>query len=831
MKKFFLGLLLILFNILNSNSQVLNDNAAEIYLRLQKLNVLGSVLYIAAHPDDENNTLLPYLAKERKYRTAYLSLTRGEGGQNLIGPEQGVELGLIRTQELLAARKIDGGEQYFTRAYEFGYSKSAEETLELWDKKKVLFDMVWIIRQFQPDIIIKRFPPDKRAGHGHHAASSILADSAYFMAADKNVFPEQFKYGLKPWKPKRMMWNTFNWGQNFNTTSPDQIKIQIDTFNPFLGKGYGEIGAEARTMHKSQGEGRPKRRGDIFEYFTLTAGAPYKNDLFDDIDISWDRLEGAHFISDLIYETIDQFDFRNPQNSLDDLLRIYHKVTALPNSVWKITKEKELTELIELCSGLSFDAFTLNQNYVNGDSIQIFIALNKHFNSSVKLLKLQVGEWEKNIIKDINSEKVQEFPIKLALKDMPLTQPYFLLDSIVHNTYQNNEVFKTGWAENNPPFWAEAWFKIDSVEIYINKPVYYKYVDPVRGELYEPIVIQNPLDLKPNKPYIISRNINKEKKIEYQLTKNIPNDYSFITKLNQSNPQNFKLLSTPTLNLTQNQTTKDIVFNLKSLTNKLAYSNIILEANNSQLNTELNNNFIVNILYNHIPNIHYFKPSETKIFNLPLQLDTNLKIGFIEGAGDDIVEGLIELGYKVDLLNQDDINLINLKKYKAIILGIRASNIYEFISQKNEILNNYIFDGGVVISQYIKGNTINNKPISLGPIPFKINSQLRITNENAPMVILQPQLPLFNHPNKIELSDFDGWFQERSTYQMETKNPNFIQPIQMNDPNEQPSTGSLTIMPYGKGKFYYVSLALFRQIPIANIGAFKLLINMIESKN
>ncbi|MBP9098339.1 MAG: PIG-L family deacetylase, partial [Ferruginibacter sp.] len=266
-------------------------NSAEILVNLKKLHVLGSVLYIAAHPDDENNSLLPYLAKEKLYRTAYLSLTRGDGGQNLIGDEQGVDLGLIRTQELIAARRIDGAEQYFTRAYEFGYSKSADETLAIWDKEKILSDVVWLIRQYQPDIIIKRFPPDNRAGHGHHAASAIIADEAFIAAADPKRFPEQLITGVKPWQAKRILWNTYNFGSN-NTTGDDQLKIDIGGFNPVIGKSYGEIGAEARAMHKSQGEGRPRRRGQLIEYFSGTGGDTPVYSLMDGIDTTWARITG-----------------------------------------------------------------------------------------------------------------------------------------------------------------------------------------------------------------------------------------------------------------------------------------------------------------------------------------------------------------------------------------------------------------------------------------------------------------------------------------------------------------------------------------------------------
>jgi LmbE family N-acetylglucosaminyl deacetylase len=277
-------------------------NSATILSGLKDLNVLGSVMYIAAHPDDENNAFLPFLTKELHYRTAYLSLTRGDGGQNLIGKEQGVELGLIRTQELLAARKIDGAEQYFSTAYEFGFSKSAAEALRIWDHQKVLADVVWMIRKWQPDIIITRFPGDARAGHGHHAASSIIANEAFKAAADPNQFKEQFAFGVAPWQAKRIIWNTFNFG-SVNTTNSNQFSVEVGGFNPLEGKSYGEIGAEARTMHKSQGEGRPRRRGTSKEFFETTGGEAPKETLLDGVDISWNRL-GATFISTLVQKII-----------------------------------------------------------------------------------------------------------------------------------------------------------------------------------------------------------------------------------------------------------------------------------------------------------------------------------------------------------------------------------------------------------------------------------------------------------------------------------------------------------------------------------------------
>ena len=282
MKKFILCSVVLLS--LNAMAQTPSfPTSGDIYLGLKKLNVLGSVLYLAAHPDDENTRLITYFSKDRLYRTGYLSLTRGDGGQNLIGEEQGIELGLIRTQELLAARRIDGGEQFFSRAFDFGYSKSPEETFTKWDREKILSDVVWVIRKFQPDVIITRFPTTGEGGHGQHTASAILANEAFTAAADSKRFPDQLKF-VQPWQTKRILWNTFNFG-SVNTTSSDQFKLDAGDYNPVLGKSYGEIAAESRSQHKSQGFGVARSRGEALEFFKTTGGNAPTNDLLDGVNV------------------------------------------------------------------------------------------------------------------------------------------------------------------------------------------------------------------------------------------------------------------------------------------------------------------------------------------------------------------------------------------------------------------------------------------------------------------------------------------------------------------------------------------------------------------
>src|SRR5258706_15572620 len=314
MRKIFLLSVCALFLVPCSFSQAPQSwTSAEMYQALRKLNVLGSVLYMAAHPDDENTRLIAWLSKDKLYRTGYLSLTRGDGGQNLIGDEQGIELGLIRTQELLAARRVDGGEQFFTRALDFGYSKSPEETFTKWDREKILSDAVWVIRNFQPDVIITRFPTTGEGGHGHHTASAILANEAFTAAADPNRFPEQLKY-VQVWQAKRILWNTFNFGGT-NTQSNDQFHFDVGGYNPLLGKSYGEIAALSRSNHKSQGFGAAATRGESIEYFKNTGGSSPTNDLMDGIDLSWKRIAGGEAIEKMVDDLSASFDFLHPEKS------------------------------------------------------------------------------------------------------------------------------------------------------------------------------------------------------------------------------------------------------------------------------------------------------------------------------------------------------------------------------------------------------------------------------------------------------------------------------------------------------------------------------------
>ena len=777
MKKILLILICIVFLKSEMSAQ---QNAASIYAGIKKLGVMGSVLYIAAHPDDENNSFLPYLTKEKNYRTAYLSLTRGDGGQNLIGKEQGVELGFIRTQELLAARRIDGAEQYFSTAYEFGFSKSAEEALAIWDHQKVLSDVVWVIRQFQPDIIITRFPGDARAGHGHHAASSIIANEAYLAAADPNQFPEQLKRGVTVWKAKRILWNTFNFG-SVNTTNNNQFKLEVGGYNVLEGKSYGEIGAEARTMHKSQGEGRPRRRGASYEFFETTGGDAPKNDLLDGVDISWSRL-GAASIQEDIAAIVKQYQIERPAASVPALVALYTKVNALPKTVWRNYELQQIQHLIKEAAGIFIEASTQKAQVIPGETMAVQVLINQRSENPSILGQVQISCKDSVINKPLQqNQNIQlDYSFKVA-ESTAISQPYWLVNPKTEGMFIVDNYDLIGKAENDPMFTITVKLKLNGVDFSYIQPIQYKYTDPTKGDVYQPIAVIPAKEVKYDKEVYLMRS-NKPVEISFQEI-----DHQGSTEQKSS----------------------------------------LIKSSKDALPTSSSAIYRKTIQYDHIPTINYFPTATTKIVELNVRSKKAI-VGYIDGAGDKLPEALTALGYQVVNLKESDITKEHLASLDAIIVGIRAYNMYDWISEKNDIINEYIQQGGNYIVQYLKSNQVGINKVKVGPYAFSVNASKRVTQENVPVEFVLPNHPVLNIPNKIISEDFENWVQERSTYQAENIDPHFEMPLSMHDANEPASNGSLLIAPYGKGNMIYSSITLFRQLPAGNPGAYKLLANLVE---
>lgn len=808
------GLILILPLALKAQ-YIPQPNSSEIKLSLQKLNTVGSVLYIAAHPDDENTRLLSYLSKERKLRTGYLSITRGDGGQNLIGNEQGELLGLIRTQELLAARRTDGAEQFFTRANDFGFSKTSEETFEIWGKEQILADAVWVIRNFRPDVIITRFPEDSRAGHGHHAGSAIIAREAFAAAADAKRFPEQLKF-VKPWQAKRIVWNTFNFGAT-NTTSYDQLKLDVGVFNPLLGKGYGEIAAESRSNHKSQGFGSARQRGQSIEFFTPIAGQAAIKDLFEGIDQSWNRIKGGQEVARLIKQANDNYNLENPSASVPVLLNILKGIGKLEDPYWRSQKEKESSELVAAASGIWFEAntaaplqaihqlFKINAQAIVNSDIKVSFAINQAAGQKAEFTDLPKGI----LVSQTDS-----------LKAGKLSQPYWLNEKSKVGSYTFSNQQLVGSPENPEPLSVWFNFMINGQMASFQRPVVFKSTDPVRGEVYQPLVIAPPVTATISENAYMF-NENSMRTIQVQLKSFQDNAAGTLEPQVPSgwiiSPQKIDF------NLIKKGDEQTVSFNLSPGGNLNSGS----VSMNLKFDGKSYNRGLKVLSYEHIPVQTLFPLAEARVERFNLKTDGK-QIGYLIGAGDMIPESLKQLGFEVTAINENQIANGDLSKFDAIISGIRAYNVNSRLKFIQPKLMEYVKNGGTYLVQY----NVNNPLVltDIGPYPFKI-SRDRVTEEGAKVSILKPDHEVLNYPNKITGKDFEGWVQERGIYFLTDLDSHYTPVLGMNDKNEKPGEGSLVVADYGKGRFVYTSLVFFRQLPAGVPGAYRLFVNLIANKN
>jgi hypothetical protein len=643
--------------------------------------------------------------------------------------------------------------------------------------------VVWVIRKFQPDIIITRFPGDARAGHGHHAASSIIAQEAYTAAADPKIFPEQFKYGVQPWKAKRILWNTFNFG-SVNTTNDNQLKIEVGGYNPTIGKSYGEIGAEARTMHKSQGEGRPRRRGSYFEFFQHLNGDSATTDIMDGVNTSWSRLN-APSIQSAIQQIINGYKIDQPETIVPSLVKLYQQVKGLPESQWKTCQLNLIQSTIESAAGLLVEATTTKQQVVPEGDLAIQLLVNQRSNLNSSLGKIQFLS-DQIMIKDSllniklvsNQNQQISYSFKVPAKQA-ISQPYWLVHPKTEGMFVVQDQTMIGRAENDPSFSVLLSYTLEGQFFQKQYPVQYKYLDLTKGDVYQPIAVVPDIELKYSKDV-------------YLVEPGAPIVLTYQTKDHKGNTKKEESIYSADKFPTE-------FFSIKSKS----------------------------IVYDHIPTITYVPNESPKIVVLNVK-NTSKHVGYIDGAGDKLPEALVELGAQITYLKEADITIENLKGLDAIVVGIRAFNMYSYLSEKQSILNDYIANGGNLIVQYLKSNQVGTQNIKIGPYPFTVNSGRRVTEENANVKFVLPNHTVLNFPNKISNQDFNNWVQERSTYQAENIDAHFQTPLQMSDTGEAPSMGSLLIAPFGKGNFAYVSLALFRQLPAGNPGAYKLFANLLS---
>ncbi len=810
MRKCFLLLFFYCFSQFTFSQAPKNYNSDQIFQQIKKLDVLGSVLYVAAHPDDENTRLLAFLANQKLYRTGYLSMTRGDGGQNLIGDEQGPVLGLIRTQELLAARRIDGAEQFFTRAFDFGYTTSPVETFKFWNEQKILSDVVWVIRKFQPDIIITRFPTTGEGGHGHHTASAILAGEAFEAAADPTKCPEQFKYGVKPWQAKRLLWNTFNFG-NVHTESPDQFKIDGGGYNPLLGQSYGEIAAKSRSQHKTQGFGVPSSRGKEMEYFKTIKGTPPDTTLMDGVKTNWERLNDDA-MEKAVQKLISDFSFERPQNSLPQLLNIYKTLKNSPEGYWRDQKMEQVKQIMRECIGLYMEATTRTMFAVQGDSLSVNFAADNRLGGDVKISSVSIRD-KKFMFNDVLplDENVSHTVSVLIPSDAKISQPYWLVEPMNKGSYNVSDQNLIGKPQNSPEE-AVINLSVNGEELNYKIPIQYKSSDPVKGESYEPLFIIPKIELRSNPELALSIN-NEPVKISVQPITNSKDGTEFSIKDSLSeNVSKGKALGV---------SGTGYYFSIKNPDK----NNIGTVDWSTKVGNQFYDSYKTMIEYPHIPDIIYFTKAESKLVEIDLKI-SGKKVGYIPGAGDKVPDALQKMGYDVTILSPEDITAGNLKQFDAIVTGVRAYDIYKWLYDDYNILMNYVKEGGVLLAQYNRNNNIGPFKTKIGPYPFTV-SRTRVTDENAPVKFLQPDNVLLNYPNKISEKDFENWIQERSTYEAEDYDKNYQPLFEMHDADKPSSAGSLIYSDYGKGRFIYSGLVFFRELPAGVPGAFRLFANLI----
>ena len=816
-------------------------SSADILLGLKKLNVLGSVMYIAAHPDDENTRLIAYFANGRLLETSYLSCTRGDGGQDLIGPELREQLGVIRTQELLAARRIDGGRQFFTRANDFGFSKTSAETFTIWDKEQVLADMVWVIRQRRPDVLITRFPPDPRAGHGHHQASAILAAEAFDAAGDPKRFPEQLQY-VQAWQPKRLLWNTGSFFVKPGESMAGYLSLDAGGYNPLLGQSYGEIAARSRSSHRSQGFGAAAQRGEALEYFQLVKGAPAAKDLFDGVDQTWNRVPGGAAIGKMIDEVIRKYDASNPGASVAGLIRIKKQLCSLVTSdgmVWRSLKSIELGELIKQSLGLHMEANALQQTVTADQRVNFSLELINSSDVKVELYKVHYGSSTGDTT--INKPLVKGKPLLLNLKsccklNKPNTAPYWLTEPGTLGMYSVSSQLERGAAENKPALSIVCWVRLpifgkdnsdtkettgcNLTDFQFIIPVQYKHTDPTLGELYQPLVVVPPVmvNIPAARAYVFADAQPKTIPVTLRagragvrgaLALQVPAGW-------QAEP------ATAAFDLKNKDDEQTVNFTLRPGAGAPEGKAEVRAV--ATVDGQVYTRGIQTIDYPHIPTQTLFPEAVAPLVKLQL-VRRGQNVGYLMGAGDEVPEALRQIGYNVTLLKPEDLSAARLKQFDAVVLGVRAYNTVEQLKTKQAELLKYIEGGGNVVVQYaVSRGTVLPQ---IGPYPMTLSND-RVTVEDAPVTFLKPKNPLLTTPNKLTEQDFKGWVQEQGLYYPSQWDPKYQPVISSHDPGEAAKESAILVTDYGKGHYIYTGLSLFRELPAGVPGAYRIITNMIS---
>lgn len=795
-------------------------HAGEIAAGLRRLGVVGSVLYVAAHPDDENTRLLAWAVGERGLRAGYLSMTRGDGGQNLIGTEQDELLGLIRTHELLAARRVDGAEQLFTRARDFGYSKSAEETLRIWGHEQVLGDVVLAIRRFKPDVIITRFntrPPN----HGHHTASALLAEEAFAAAADPKRFPEQLEEA-GPWRADRLLHNVPVWNMGPNADMSAYLRADVGGYEPLLGRSWGEVAAESRSQHKSQGFGVPADRGPAVEYFAPIAGTRPKSEPFEGLELTWRRWSGTEKVIQAVEEAVSGFNPRAPHLSIPSLLRVHEALSALPDdNPWKALKLREAEELVAACAGLFLEARAEEEAAVPGGQVALNVVALNRSPARLELVSVTLPGGESVAVgSELGPLKPYKLSRKIALPEAAaISTPYWLRRPVNGGLYEVQERALIGRPEGEPALAVTFTYKAGGRRFTVVRPVVYAWTDPVRGELYRAFEVAPAVTATLEREVVMFPNGTTQSvsvvlaagraEVGGKVRLELPAGW-------RSEPAEvpFQLAARGEERTVQFQVTPP------RGASERGRLRVVVESGGRAESWRVRR-----VSHEHIPAQVVHQPSEALL--VPFPLVTRVKrIGYIPGPGDRVAESLAAVGYEVTLLPEERLASERLERYQAIVVGVRAFNAHPRLILHRERLLQYVARGGRLIAQYNTNSRIGPLTASIGPYPLELG-RARVTDESAAMTPVSANEPLLSAPNRLTAADFEGWVQERGLYFASKWDERYRPVFAMSDPGEEPLRGGLLVARHGQGAFVYTGIAFFRQLPAGVPGAYRLLANLL----
>ncbi len=819
---------------------------------LEKLNVLGSVLMIGAHPDDENNAVLAYLSRGLKMRTGYLSCTRGEGGQNLLGPEQGALLGVLRTQELLAARRDDGGTQYFTRAIDFGFTTSPAETFANWGRERTLADIVWVIRQQEPDVVILSFSGTPSDGHGHHQASAILGREAFEAAGDAGRFPEQLKW-VKPWRARRLLRGRFapltpppgGRGPGLGPgRGPDPfpnqpvISVEAGDFDPVIGRSDREISVISRNEHRSQGQGATLAYGESQSLLSFVEGEQPQKGVFDGIDTSWKRVPGAGRPGELLARVEREFDDLHPEKSVAGLLEARQAIAGLAvednqGTQWAKWKLEEIDEAIALCAGLRTEAQADAATFVPGSTAKVSLTALNRSPLPIVLTGIHLSGWDnmdapvKDKLLAYNKPEVTTVSLPIAAKQ-PYSQPFWLREPHPPGGYTISDQTLIGRADILPEVVARFDFTLNSVPFSIAEPMHYRGADPSKGEYVRPVAVEPPVSIDlPARNFVFPLGAAREFSVEVRaLVANQSGEVRLET------PPGWKVApASAPFQLKEAGEAQDVRFRL---TPPAGPASELFKVTAKAGGIEISNGVDV-IPYSHIPVQTVLMPAEGKLSAAPLKVLAR-RVGYAMGSSDKVPDALRQMGCQVDLLDEKDLGSGDLSVYDAIVTGVRAYSVRADLRAAQRRLLDYVKNGGTLVVQYNNSADARISPsvaealAHLGPYPFTFGrDDARVTDEDAPVKVLAPDSPLLNVPNKIGPADFDGWVQERGLYFANKWDPRYETPIETHDKGQAELPGGMLYARYGKGAYVFTAYSWFRELPAGVPGAYRIFANLISA--